>query len=674
MPVRKILSAAVAVVVIASLPVMSAQARRVILVSIDSTNNTYIFNDWHNPDFTLTPNIGKLVANGASFSRAKCTLPSVTQTNHVVMVCGCYPEQIGIPGNQLYNRGGGSLMPFTFPWKHPELIKCDTLFKALGRMGDRYTTAVVAGKDFVGCPITADYNVAPACISESVRRDFPGIHRFPEANSWDSPDEWVMNNALEIIDRKDPDFMLLHLGFVDPAQHGFGHGAAESWAAIKWADHQVGRLILHLNQTGKGDSTLLVVTADHGQSNFWKQIDIREYLEKNGVKTEYVDSGPLSHIFLADKGQLDKAVELLQNHEAISGVWTGDNIDEIHLRTTYTGDIVVTVRPPYKAGVYPGPFGMKLTNFAIGNHGGKLQQYVPLIFSGPGIRKNVILDSEAEAVLVDIAPTISSIMEWPLPGSSQGKVLPVMDETGAGDYHLPGDVVLSGDTTSKKSYAVWILIVISVSCLLAINFTGREHEKLGAGQSLMGVVALSSATSAALFSQFIDLYASIPGIAPDSYLLARWPLFWGTPILGHTAVQLITWFGFWLLFGAIFCIVAKSSTRSRTGRHLGVFPVYFTPLAWALVAVAVFYQFASLPYWQVKTVYIAVWSLGFLVSIIKSYTYTKEFASKDCSNSSALVPPVVTALIFTIAALVLNRLPILLFPLMQLTMLPVGTH
>jgi len=47
---------------------------RVIIVSIDSMNNNFVFNEFENPDFIMTPNIGILVRNGAAFTDAEAVM------------------------------------------------------------------------------------------------------------------------------------------------------------------------------------------------------------------------------------------------------------------------------------------------------------------------------------------------------------------------------------------------------------------------------------------------------------------------------------------------------------------------------------------------------------------------------------------------------------------------
>ncbi|MCW3978580.1 MAG: hypothetical protein NWF12_02420, partial [Candidatus Bathyarchaeota archaeon] len=56
---------------------------RVIIITVDSMNNNLLFNEYDNPEFRITPNIGELVLNGAAFTKAEAVMPTKTQVNHV---------------------------------------------------------------------------------------------------------------------------------------------------------------------------------------------------------------------------------------------------------------------------------------------------------------------------------------------------------------------------------------------------------------------------------------------------------------------------------------------------------------------------------------------------------------------------------------------------------------
>jgi len=512
----------------------------VIIVSIDSMNNDFVFNEYENPDFVLTPNIGGLVRNGAAFTDAEAVMPTKTQVNHVTMVSGSYAEKIGIAGNYVLDRNRTSVFFFrryVYPWKRPELIKADTIFKAMEREDPDLTSAVVAGKNYVGRPIWADIQVGPSYLSRTAEE--LGIRKFPEVQLWDAPDEWTMENALLILEEADPDMMLINLGFLDPAQHSFGHGSMESWAALSWADYQVGRLLEYLIGSGKMDRTLIVLTADHGQSNEWKDIDIGKYLKTNGVKTEVVADGPFAHIFLRSQDDIGKAVDVLEGLDAIDGLWYGESLDDIHIRTPYTGDIVVSLMLPYEAFSY-------LRDPFIGTHGGLQLRFVPLVFLGPNVERGLVMSN---ASLTDVVPTICEITGLPLPEDSQGRVLPVIDRSQRTapevSYTLTAYRHYTLSYVSLFFFTVSILILIPAFMIQKgyghpwIDVSPDEISNIVPYLLLTTSVVFSMTSS--FFSYVVNLY-SVPGIQPDSFLVSMDFKILGSFIVSMSLSLVIIWF------------------------------------------------------------------------------------------------------------------------------------
>ena len=513
---------------------------RVIIVTIDSMNNNFVFNEFENPDFIITPNIGFLVKNGAAFTDAEAVMPTKTQVNHVTIVSGSYAEKIGVAGNYVLDVNKNNILfwkNYVYPWKHPELLKADTIFKALERKDENYTSAVVAGKNFVGCPIWADIQVGPACISESASA--LGIMKFPEVQMWDAPDEWVMDNVLLVLDEADPDITLVNLGFLDPVQHACSHGSAESWAALEWADYQVGRLIKYLKDSGKLENTLLILTADHGQSNSWKNLNIGDILRKKGIWSEVVADGPFANIFLNDKNDMEIAVDFLKSLEAVDGIWYDEGLDDIHIRTPYTGDIVISLKPPYEA-------FSRVKPPTVGTHGGLQQRFVPLIFFGPKIQRGLILEN---ASLTDIVPTICEITGYPIPNDSQGKVLEIIDPTQSTSPDI--DYVLKTSKRYTIGYITTLFLIFSLLVLIPALLLQGQNEYLFqniTSNKLFNIIpyflltiCLVFAITASIYSYMINLYF-VPGIQPDTFITTMDFGILGSLIVSVLFALIIIWY------------------------------------------------------------------------------------------------------------------------------------
>ena len=513
---------------------------RVIIISVDSMNNDFIFNENENPDFSITPNIGSLVKNGAAFTMAEAVMPTKTQVNHVTIVSGSYADNIGIVGNYVFDPSKNSkayMGNIEFPWKNPSLIKADTIFKAMERENPEYTSLVVAGKNYVGRPIWADYQSGPAYTSDNAEK--LGVMKFPEIMLWDSPDEWVMDNALLLLDEVDPDITLINLPFLDPVQHSFGHGSMESWAALAWADYQIGRLLQYLIESAKLESTLLVVTADHGQTNTWERVNLEKILRSEELDAHVISDGAFASVFLANGEDLNEAVDVLSGLEYIDGIWYGDGFDDIHIRTPYTGDIAVSMAPPYEA------FSRIRPPF-MGIHGGLQQRFVPLIFFGPNVERGLLLE---KASLTDIVPTICEITGFPLPLDSQGSVLPVIDRTQSQAPSVTPKFVEYPRYT--VAYIPMIFLFLSVLTLIPALVLQKNYGyfavEISPGNlsniipSLLMNTGVIFAIAASFYSYIVNLYA-VPGIQPDSFLTAMDFGILGSFLISISLSLIILWY------------------------------------------------------------------------------------------------------------------------------------
>ena len=203
-----------------------AAVKRVLVVSMDGLR----------PDLMLladAPNLRGLMKRGSYTMWARTTPNSITLPSHISMMTGVTPRRHEIE----WNRDLDLSVPI-FP-------RVPTLFEAAKRHG--YTTAVAAGKD------------------KFDMFDRPGVldwNWIPEKGKVETAA--VMKAALPMIREHKPDVMLLHLPSVDNAGHLKGWASPEQMKAIEDADAAVGKVVALLDELKLSDSTLLIVTADHG--------------------------------------------------------------------------------------------------------------------------------------------------------------------------------------------------------------------------------------------------------------------------------------------------------------------------------------------------------------------------------------------------------------------------
>ena len=200
--------------------------RKAVVVSIDGLR----------PDLMLlarAPNIRGLLARGAYSMWARTTPNSITLPSHVSMMTGVSPRRHEIEWNR------------ELPLKEPIYPRVPTLFEAAKRHG--YTTAVAAGKqkfDMFDRPGVLDWRHIPTTITSETAA--------------------VIGPAVQIILQHQPDVMLVHLPSVDNVGHAIGWATPQQMKAIEDADAAVGQVVQALDDAGMTDSTLLIVTSDHG--------------------------------------------------------------------------------------------------------------------------------------------------------------------------------------------------------------------------------------------------------------------------------------------------------------------------------------------------------------------------------------------------------------------------
>jgi predicted AlkP superfamily pyrophosphatase or phosphodiesterase len=193
----------------------------VVLISIDGLRPDAL-------EQANTPTLDGLRARGAYHPASQAVLPSVTLVNHASMLGGMTPEKHGIDWNE-YDPDAGK-------------INGPTLFSLARDYG--YTTAMVVGKP------KFDHLVVAGSVDNYIYAGFL--------------DTQVLNQALGVIEAGLPDILFVHLPDVDSAGHASGWMSANQLLTISQTDAIVGQLVATLAVRDYLDTTLLIVTSDHG--------------------------------------------------------------------------------------------------------------------------------------------------------------------------------------------------------------------------------------------------------------------------------------------------------------------------------------------------------------------------------------------------------------------------
>jgi predicted AlkP superfamily pyrophosphatase or phosphodiesterase len=200
------------------------QISHAILVSIDGLRPDAL-------SVAETPVLRRLISGGASTMECRTDAPSVTLPCHQTMLRGVGVARHGINTN-------------TF---HPLVRPVPSLIDA-AHQGSLQTGAFYNWEQLRDLSDPGSLNVSHFCR---------------EVDSLEG-DHCVAGIAVEQMQRLDLGLAFVYLGHLDHAGHHAGWMSAEYLAAIENADRCIGRLVEALERLGWLESTVVLVTSDHG--------------------------------------------------------------------------------------------------------------------------------------------------------------------------------------------------------------------------------------------------------------------------------------------------------------------------------------------------------------------------------------------------------------------------
>ncbi|MBP1134699.1 hypothetical protein JOE31_000931 [Arthrobacter sp. PvP023] len=349
----------------------------------------------------LTPRLAGLRAAGTNFPAARSLPVMETIPNHVMMMTGVRPDRSGVPANAIYDRAEGVVR---------DLDRSTDLHFAtlLDRLQERgLTTGSVLSKKYLyGIVGTrASYRWEPQPL-------------LPVTGH--APDAATMDALLAMVGGPDPDFVFTNLGDIDRVGHSDLSGTtlrAAREAALADTDVQVGRFIDHLKGTGRWESSVVMVLADHSMD--WS-------IPTNVVSVDLILQG---------RPELQSNVKIAQNGGADLLYWTGSETDRTagmaaveQLVSAHEGVLSVHKPADLRLGVEAGDLvaycraGWRFSDPYVasnpipGNHGHPATEPIPFFISGgsPLVVPGTV--SSEPARTADVAPTIGTIYGLKAPG------------------------------------------------------------------------------------------------------------------------------------------------------------------------------------------------------------------------------------------------------------------
>lgn len=286
----------------------SGQPRHVVLMVWDGMR----------PDFVsagTTPNLWRLAARGVFFARHHPVYLSSTEVNGTAMATGAYPARSFVIANTDYrpaidaHAAVGIEVPAVVRQGDEvsggHYLGCPTLAEILHGHGMR---TVIAGSKQVALlhdrdrrsnaavesPVLYEGATLPPRVEQELAARLGPFPPVSPSKDKMARDDWTTQALVGSLWANGvPAFTLLWLAEPDYSQHYTGPGSAQSLAAIRNCDKNLGLVLAELARRGLADTTDVLVVSDHGFSTIDRKVEVAAELRRAGFKADTKAPGGL---------------------------------------------------------------------------------------------------------------------------------------------------------------------------------------------------------------------------------------------------------------------------------------------------------------------------------------------------------------------------------------------
>lgn len=384
-----------------------------------------------------TPNLRALAAAGTTYLQAQTVYPSQTRVAFVSLPTGAYPGSHGIVGgNDVMDAEWKTVgMGDDDPIAAQALVARPTVFEAATAAGLTSLYAAMKGYELVGArgatwTINGKKTLDPAAWKVRYEATAEGSADLA-AGYKQLLSRQLLDQTLQIVREKRPNFVIVNLGAADYAAHSFGPESIRYLLTLEYLDGLVGDLLKALDDLGIRQRTAVIVSADHGFSDVDPTRLVAPVADVGGHRLEALAARGIEHyltntggssmgVYVRDKGRVADAVAALRAEPWCEAVYCQDakaacdrTLESLH--AYFPGrspDLMVDLDDD------------AALNFAQPGQHGSLRHddmAIPLILSGAGVAAGKVA---GEARLVDVAPTVMRLLGLPPEGlRPDGRVL-----------------------------------------------------------------------------------------------------------------------------------------------------------------------------------------------------------------------------------------------------------
>jgi predicted AlkP superfamily pyrophosphatase or phosphodiesterase len=409
-----------------ALPQSDAQkGRMVVVVSLDGFP-AYALDDPRLP----IPTLRKLAKEGVIASSMQPVNPTYTWPNHTSLVTGVDASRHQVLFNGLLTHPDGGGQPSIEPWHDKErMVHVPTIYDLAYQAG--LTTAQV---DWVAIyrakTITWQFPEMPT-PNGAIERELIAdgtvtqeqLRTFDDSNQAWRDQIWT-DAAADILEKHQPNLLLLHLLNLDDTSHEYGPMSSPSFTAMAFLDDRVKQIVDTIQHAGLSRRTTLIIVSDHGFRAVLHTLHPNALLREKGLLPKGNDQ-PKQPPYVISKGGIamvyaDHRPELISQlrgifagAEGVDRVCGVDEFSQIGLplpaASDQAPDLVLIAKPDYafsskegKSFVTPPTEG--------GTHGylntdPKMQAI--FLAWGAGIPKGIHLNAISN---LDAAPTIAALL------------------------------------------------------------------------------------------------------------------------------------------------------------------------------------------------------------------------------------------------------------------------
>jgi phosphonoacetate hydrolase len=430
---------------------MTSKKTRALIVVLDALRPEFV-----TPE--LMPDLNAFANSGVRYLNSRSTYPSETRVNQSAVTTGCYPRRHGVVANNfVFGKGadrrvvktGEDVVFETTLNELPEpLFGVPTLGERLAAAGLSYATLsagtpgggrlinIAAEKTgFFRFAMRRPEAACPKGVFASIEKTVGPLPEYQRpALDWVS---YAIDCYLDYVEPEiSPDVMLLWLCEPDETFHFHGIGSDKALHAIRHADREFGRILARHEAAIASGEMHVIAMSDHGQialegEPLGLSAKLRDAGFGDGLEIAVSNAGG---IWLpdADPARVQQVVAWLRQQDWCGPLFTRDGAggtlkqSDILIDHRRAPDISLALRYDDRTNAW-GRAGLSLHDSVYpdggGSHGGLSPYEMHNVLAFGGARFISGCRVKAPGGNVDILPTVFRLLDIPVEGEIDGRVL-----------------------------------------------------------------------------------------------------------------------------------------------------------------------------------------------------------------------------------------------------------